>query len=98
MNIQDTKLVKIFSNSTYPCYITIIFLQIAGDACDVGVSPTWTIGGWEYTIVQIAPNAAFTPPPVADDERQLVKPIRGTIIDVNLNGIFGKYYFLDGSF
>ena len=70
----------------------IYVTQLADDSCDVGVSPTWTIAGWDYTIVQIAPDSEFKTPYVADDERQLVKILRGSLIDVNLNGIFGKLY------
>jgi len=65
-----------------------IVVKLAGSDCSVGVSPTWTIAGWENTIVQIAPNTVFTPPSLADNERQLFKLMRGTLIDVNLNGIF----------
>lgn len=65
-----------------------IIVKLAGSTCDVGVSPTWTISGWENTIVQIAPNTAFKPPALADNKRQLVKIMRGTLLDVNVNGIF----------
>ncbi len=44
--------------------------------------------------MQIAPDAEFETPHVADDERQLVKLLRGSLIDVNLNGIFGKLKLL----
>lgn len=65
-----------------------IIVKLAGSDCDVAVSPTWTIAGWNYTIVQIAPDGVFKPPAVGDDERQLIKIIRGTLLDVNVNGIF----------
>jgi len=65
-----------------------IMVKLAGSDCDVGVSPTWTITGWDYTVVQIAPNAVFKPPALGDNERQLVKILRGTLLDVNVNGIF----------
>ena len=71
-----------------------IIVKLPGETCtDVAVSPTWTIAGWDNTIVQIAPNAIFKPPVVGDDERQLVKILRGSLVDVNLNGIFdGKQW------
>jgi hypothetical protein len=56
-------------------------------ACNVGISPTWTISGWKHTFVQLAPGAKFEPPAVAADEQQAVKIIRGTLLDVGVNGI-----------
>jgi hypothetical protein len=53
----------------------------------VAISDTWSVAGWSVTIVQIAPNAVFTPPALADGERQVVKIFRGSLIDVNYNGI-----------
>jgi hypothetical protein len=38
-------------------------------------------------IVQIGPNEVYTPPAIGDDMRQAVKIFRGTLIDVNYNGI-----------
>ena len=65
-----------------------IIVKLAASDCDVAVSPTWTVAGWNITIVQIAPNGVFKPPAVGDDERHLIKIIRGTLLDVNVNGIF----------
>ena len=66
-----------------------IIVKLAGSTCTgVAVSPTWSIAGWNYTIVEIAPNAIFLPPDVGDEDRQLVKVMRGSLIDVNVNGIF----------
>jgi hypothetical protein len=66
-----------------------IIARLAGSTCTgVAVSPTWSIAGWDYTIVEIAPTAIYVPPAVSDEERQLVKIMRGSLIDVNVNGVF----------
>ena len=63
--------------------------QLPGSDCDdVGVSPTWTIADYEHTIVSIAPNAVFNPPALAENERHFVKMMRGSVIDINYDGIF----------
>lgn len=65
-----------------------VIVKLAGSECDVGVSPTWTVGDWDNTIVQIAPGATFVPPPLVANERHAIKLVRGTLIDVNYNGLF----------
>jgi hypothetical protein len=64
-----------------------IVVTLAPEDCGVVASDTWNIAQWSLNIVQIAPNQAFVPPTLADDERQLVKILRGSLIDVNVNGI-----------
>ena len=44
--------------------------------------------------MQIAPGSEFTPPAIGEGERQLVKLIRGSLIDMNYNGLFGKFAVL----
>lgn len=56
-------------------------------SCEVGVSPTWTASNWNFTVVYLAPNSAFMPPPPASHERQLVKILKGTLLDINVNGL-----------
>ena len=63
------------------------FPQLPDSSCSVGVSPTWTVAAWNYTVVHLAADASFQPPPPADHERHLVKILRGTLLDVNLNGL-----------
>ncbi|GKY92059.1 hypothetical protein MPSEU_000177400 [Mayamaea pseudoterrestris] len=53
----------------------------------VSVSPTWTVAAWNYTFVSLASHAIFEPPAPSSGERHLVKILRGTLLDVNLNGL-----------
>lgn len=53
----------------------------------MAISDTWSVAGWSVTIVQIPPNGVFTPPALGADERQVIKIFRGSLIDVNYNGI-----------
>jgi len=55
--------------------------------CEVASSPTWTVGGWEHTWIQLAPGATFSVPELASDARMAVKILRGTLMDIGVNGV-----------
>eukprot|EP00913_Durusdinium_trenchii_P030644 g28701.t1 len=48
--------------------------------CPVARSPSWSIAGWDWSYVQLAPNASF-------EERMFVKLLTGSLLDVNVNGV-----------
>jgi sugar lactone lactonase YvrE len=64
-----------------------IVVNVAPTDCEIAVSDTWTIAGWTMNIIQLGPNQVYTVPELADDMRQAVKILRGSLLDVNFNGI-----------
>lgn len=59
-------------------------------ACPQAVSPEWTIAGWSWKYVQLAPKESYNISGLGDDVRPFLKLLRGTVLDVNENGILNK--------
>ena len=56
-------------------------------SCSVGISETWTISGYKWTYVTLAPGETFSPEVSPETEQRMLKIIRGTLLDINTNGI-----------
>lgn len=65
-----------------------ILVTLPDPSCDLGVSDTWTIAGWKYTLVQLNSEKIYVLPDVLEEgEVPYIKLLRGTVLDVNSNGV-----------
>jgi len=55
-------------------------------SCNNSESPEWTIAGWTWKYIQLAPNETYALR-MRHNERRFIKLLRGSVLDLNQNGV-----------